>query len=248
MGRSYWKTGNFQQPTEYELHRNVENTRQKAAKKGKALHPIVVSGRSITNSWWGNAWCKNLERYADFSSRIDRGKRYVRSGTVVDLQIEKGRVLAKVQGSRKTPYKVEVRISPMSEEACQSIIERCTTKVGNIEQLVSGSFPEELKELFGGHNGLFPSPKEIRFSCSCPDWALMCKHVAAVLYGIGVRLDEDPLLFFELRGIEINRFIDVTLANRVDKMLENAEAAAECSKRVMTETAELSELFGVLLA
>lgn len=246
MSRSYWEIEQYQQPTENQLQRNIENSRLKAAKKGKALHPIIVEGRSITNSWWGNAWCKNLERYADFSSRIDRGKRYVRSGTVIDLQIEKGHVSAKVQGSKKTPYKVEIKISPLSEETCQSIIERCTTKVANIEQLASGSFPEEMKELFGGRNGLFPSPKEISFSCSCPDWALMCKHVAAVLYGIGVRLDEDPLLFFELRGIDMNRFIDVTLASRVDMMLENAEAAAMSSKRVMSDTAELTALFGVL--
>ena len=246
MSRSYWEINSFQQPTERVLRRNVENTRQKAVKKGKELHPIVVEGRSITNSWWGNAWCKNLERYADYKSRIDRGKRYVHSGAVVDLQIEKGRVSAKVQGSRKTPYKVDIRISPMSEEACQSIIGRCTTKVGNIEQLVSGSFPEEMKELFGGRNGLFPSAKEISFNCSCPDWALMCKHVAAALYGIGVRLDEDPLLFFELRGIDINRFIDVTLANKVDKMLENAETALQHSSRVIYGAEELSDLFGVL--
>ena len=246
MSKSYWESGVFQQPTENELRRNVENTRRKAEKKGKSLHPVIVEGRNITHSWWGNAWCKNLERYADFASRVDRGKRYVRSGTVVDLQIEKGHVSAKVQGSRKTPYKVEIRISPMSEETCQNIIERCSTKVSTIEQLVSGSFPEELKELFGGHNGLFPAPREISFGCSCPDWALMCKHVAAVLYGIGVRLDEDPLLFFELRGIDINRFIDVTLSNKVDKLLENAETALERSERVMGSTNDLSGLFGVL--
>lgn len=246
MSRSYWESNTFQQPTENTLLRNVENTRQKAQKKGKILHPIVVQGKNITSSWWGNAWCKNLERYADYASRIDRGRRYVCSGTVVDLQIEKGHVSARVQGSKKTPYKVEIRISPMSEETCQNIIDRCTTKVSNIEQLVSGSFPEEMKELFGGHNGLFPSPREISFGCSCPDWALMCKHVAAVLYGIGVRLDEDPLLLFELRGIDINRFIDVTLASRVDQMLDNAEAAITNSRRVMSDSNELSGLFGVL--
>lgn len=246
MSKTYWESNVFQQPTENELRRNIENTKQKAEKKGKDLHPVVVKGRNITNSWWGNAWCKNLERYADFASRIDRGKRYVRSGTVVDLQIEKGHVSAKVQGSRKTPYKVEIRISPLSEEACQNIIEHCSTKVSNIEQLVSGNFPEEMKELFGGHNGLFPAPREISFGCSCPDWALMCKHVAAVLYGIGVRLDEDPLLFFELRGIDVDRFIDVTLSSKVDKLLENAETALVRSKRVMGDSNDLSGLFGVL--
>lgn len=246
MSRDYWETEYFRQPTNAELRRNAESTKRKASKKGQELHPIVVSGRTITNSWWGNAWCRNLERYADFSSRIDRGKRYVRTGTVLDLTIAKGRVLARVQGSRKVPYKIEVRISPLSEEACQSIIGRCTTKVGHIEQLLSGCFPEEMKELFEGRNGLFPSPNEISFSCSCPDWALMCKHVAAVLYGIGVRLDEDPLLFFTLRGIDIDRFIDVALASKVDKMLENVKSAPRNSKRVMTDTAELTELFGVL--
>lgn len=246
MSRRYWGFESFQQPTENKLRSNIANTNRKAQQKGKELHPIIVSGRSITSSWWGNAWCKNLERYADFSSRIERGRRYVRSGTVVDLQMEKGRVSAKVQGSRKTPYKVEIRISPMSEEACQNIIARCTTKLGNIEQLVSGSFPEEMKELFGGHNGLFPTPKEISFQCSCPDWALMCKHVAAVLYGIGVRLDEDPLLFFELRGIDMNRFIDVTLASKVDRLLENAVHAGEHSSRVIENPDGLAELFGVL--
>ena len=246
MSRRYWESEYFQQPSESELRMNIANTKQKAAKKGKSLHPIVVTGRNITKNWWGNAWCKNLERYADFSSRIDRGKRYVRSGTVIDLQIEKGHVSAKVQGSRRTPYKVEILISPMSEGACQKIIERCTTKVGNIEQLASGNFPEQMKELFGGHNGLFPSPKEISFNCSCPDWALMCKHVAAVLFGIGVRLDEDPLLFFELRGIDINRFIDVSLASKVERLLENAETAANHSNRVIYKTDELTELFGIL--
>ena len=246
MSRNYWTTEYFSQPTETELKKNVQNTQKKAVKKGKELHPIIVTGRAITKSWWGNAWCNNLERYADFESRIDRGRRYVRSGTVVDLQIEKGRVTARVQGSRRLPYKVEVRISPLSEEKCQRIIDRCTQKIANIEQFINGSFPDEMKELFEGRDGLFPEPKEIGFTCSCPDWALMCKHVAAALYGVGVRLDDDPLLFFELRGIDINRFIDVTLASKVDTMLENALLAETTSSRILSGSSDLTGLFGVL--
>ena len=99
-----------------------------------------------------------------------------------------------------------------------------------------------MQELFQGKDGLFPTPKEISFSCSCPDWALMCKHVAAVLYGVGVRLDEQPLLFFELRGIDAGRFIDVTLANRVEQMLANADCK---SPRIISD-ADAGALFGVL--
>jgi len=245
MAKSYWEQTYYSQPTIEKIKENISGTKSKAKKKGTSLHPIIVSGRQITTRWWGCAWCRNLERYADFSSRIDRGKRYVRAGAVIDLQIEKGKVTAKVQGSRKTPYKVEIHISPLSQESCQSIINKCTTKISNLEALIEGEFPEEMKELFGNQGGLFPSPKEISFSCSCPDWAIMCKHVAAVLYGIGVRFDEDPLLFFELRGIDVNHFIDVSLANKVEQLLSNADIGNK-SERIIDEGNDLSSLFGVL--
>lgn len=239
----YWNIGDFRQPTEAEIRSRASETRKKDKKKGKEPSPILIKGRTIAKNWWGKAWCDNLERYADYENRIDRGKRYVRSGAIVDLQIEKGKVLARVQGRRKVPYKVEIRISPLSEEKCQNIIEKCTTKLENVEQLMEGNFPPEMQALFEGKEGLFPSPREISFNCSCPDWALMCKHVAAVLYGIGARFDETPLLFFELRGIDFNRFIDVTLANKVERMLKNAENPR--STRIMGEE-RLTELFGVL--
>ena len=146
---------------------------------------------------------------------------------MVDLKIRKGKVMARVQGRRKAPYKIEIRISPLSEERCQYAIGQCERKIENLELLLQGKFPEELKELFTGSEGLFPSPKEISFSCSCPDWALMCKHVAAVLYGIGAKFDENPLLFFELRGIDVGRFIDVAIENRIESMLKNAERPSE---------------------
>ena len=237
----YWKEEFYSQPSEDELKAKAEASVQKARKKGALLEPVVIHGRIIAKSWWGSAWCENLERYADFENRLDRGKRYVRTGSVVDLKLQKGKILAKVQGTRRTPYKVEVRISPLSEERCQEIIEQCGRKIQNLEALTSGSFPEELQELFTGRGGLFPTPREISFSCSCPDWALMCKHVAAVLYGVGARLDEAPSLFFELRGIEMERFIDVTIANRVEAMLANADKP---SRRIMDE-ADMTALFGI---
>lgn len=237
----YWDEGFYSQPSSAELKQRSEKSRKDAAKKGKILEPVVISGRTIAKSWWGKAWCGNLEQYADYDSRLDRGKRYVKTGAVLDLKIKKGRIEARVQGSRKTPYKVEIRISPLSEERCQEILDRCGQRVENLEKLLAGNFPEELKELFTQKDGLFPAPKEISFSCSCPDWALMCKHVAACLYGVGARLDEDPSLFFTLRGIEMERFIDVAIANRVERMLQNA---ARRSDRVIADDA-VRGLFGV---
>ncbi len=239
----YWNTGDFKQPTEAEIRSRASATKKKEKLKGKEFAPVVITGRMIAKNWWGKAWCDNLERYADYESRLERGKRYARSGAIVDLQIEKGKIFAKVQGTRKIPYKVEIRISPLSEEKCQSIIEKCTKKIENVEQLIEGNFPEEMKALFEGAEGLFPASKEISFNCSCPDWALMCKHVAATLYGIGARFDENPLMFFELRGIDVNRFIDVTLANKVEMMLENASRPK--SERII-DSGRLTELFGVL--
>ena len=239
----YWQgEGGYSQPTTERLQQHAAASQKKAQAKGQVLEPVVIQGRTIARSWWGQAWCRTLERYADYDSRLDRGKRYVRTGAVVDLKIQNGKIQAKVQGSRKTPYKVEVRISPVSEERCQDIISRCNRKVENLEQLLAGNFPEELKELFQEEGGLFPRPKEIGFTCSCPDWALMCKHVAAVLYGVGARLDQQPALFFELRSIEMERFIDVALANRVEAMLANARKP---SSRIITGQ-DLEALFGVI--
>ena len=238
----YWNTGtHYGQPSAEELRQKSAASRKEAKSKGKTLHPIVIEGRTIAKSWWGKAWCDNLEKYADYQSRLGRGKRYVRTGAVIDLQMQKGKITARVQGTRKTPYKTEIRISPLTEEKCQTILRQCGRKMENLEALLAGNFPEDMKELFQGKDGLFPEPREISFTCSCPDWALMCKHVAAALYGIGARLDEDPMLFFELRGIDAGRFVDVALETRVESMLANADKKTE---RVM-ENLDVKALFGV---
>lgn len=240
--KSYWEPVNYPQPTEWEIQTNVTQTVRKAANKGQPLHPVVLSGRTIAQSWWGKAWCENLERYADFETRLPRGQRYVRSGAVVDLQIQKGRISARVQGTRKTPYKVEIRISPLSQARCDEIMARCTARVDTLEHLLEGEIPEAMKDVFLGDGGLFPTPKEISFNCSCPDWAVMCKHVAAALYGVGSRLDEDPTLFFSLRGIETGRFVDVVIANKIEAMLANVDRP---SARIL-KSPDLTALFDVI--
>ncbi len=239
----YWNDNYemYNQISAKDLKDNIKNTERKSAKKGIVREPVIAAGRTIAKSWWGEAWCKNLERYADYESRLDRGKRYVRSGAVVDLKITKGRINALVQGSRRVPYKVEIRISPLSEEKCEKLINRCGSGIENMEELVKGSFPQNMKELFLDDGGLFPTPSEISFTCSCPDWALMCKHVAAALYGVAVRLDEDPLLFFRLRSIDVNRFADVAIDNKIEMMLSHADCK---SSRIIDSSRQL-RLFGI---
>ncbi len=238
---TYWNIPRYDQLSAEELRKKAEASSLAASNKGRKMEPVIINGRKIAESWWGKAWCENLERYADYDTRLSRGKSYVRSGTVIDLQIVKGKILARVQGRRKSPYKVEIHISPLKEKDCQHIMDVCANQIESIESLLEGQFPSDLETLLIGSRGLFPNPKEISFQCSCPDWAIMCKHVAAVLYGIGHRLDENPFLLFTLRGLDLTKFINTAIGNKVDQMLEHAN---DISNRCLKEEC-VHDLFGI---
>ena len=211
-------------------------------KKDPSMQPVTVCGRKIAATFWGAAWNRNLESYADFSHRLERGRSYIRNGMVLDLRIDEGRIRGLVMGSRKTPYKVEVDIDKLPERKWKAVAEECGRKIGGIDELVGGTFPKEYAEIFlNQEKGLFPSPKEIRFSCSCPDWAGMCKHVAAVLYGVGARLDTDPLLFFKLRGIDFGELIKRSAREKMESMLKNAHAK---TPRILKD-ADIAGIFGI---
>ena len=215
---------------------------EKAEKSGTKMNPVEIEGRVIAKSWWGKAWCENLESYADYYSRLERGRKYVRANCVVDLQIESGEVYAQVIGSRSSPYKIYITIDELSDDQYQAICKKCSSKIQNIDSLIKGDFPDDLKELFlQKKGGLFPSMAKIHFNCSCPDWADMCKHVAAALYGIGARFDKDPLLFFKLRGVDTEKLIGKAIQNKIEMMLENANAASD---RLLADD-EVSALFGL---
>lgn len=225
-----------------ELRQKAADAARQASKKGKTWDPVIVNehSRSICKSWWGKAWCDNLEAYCDYENRLPRAKRYVRNGAVVDLKIGEGVIHAKVQGTRRTPYNVTIQIAPLSEESKRKILERCTAGIRSLDQLVNGDFPEDLKDMFTMKGGLFPTPDEISISCSCPDWAYLCKHAGAVLYGIGVRLDENPFLFFLMRQMNPDSLIEKAVTNRIDAMLENANRP---SRRILSD--DPAELFGL---
>ncbi len=212
-------------------------------KKNAGVQPVVIEGRTLAKTWWGKAWNKNLERYADYVNRIGRGRSYVRHGAVLDLQILPGKVLGLVMGSAATPYRITVSIKPIPQNQWQYIKDQCKGKMESIRQLMAGKFPKALEELFTRkEKGLFPSPEDITLDCSCPDRAVMCKHVAAVLYGIGVRLDQDPGLFFVLRKVKINDLISETVKETKTDLLSRSRKK---SSRVIDETRNLSDMFGI---
>lgn len=220
----------------------IEKGRAKLMKKNKDIQPVIIAGTKIAKNWWGLAWNKNLESYADYSNRISRGKKYVRYGAVLDLKIERGKVSALVQGSRAKPYEVLVEIDSLPKKKWEAILKDHKHSIESMEALAEGSFPKELEEVFFMKGeGLFPGPGGIHFMCSCPDSAYMCKHVAAVLYGVGARFDVDPLLLFTLRDIEIKDIIKKSVDQKMDDMLKNADKK---SKREIRD-GDLMKLFGL---
>ena len=169
-------------------------------KKDKDLAPVLNVGRKITTTFWGQSWCKNIESYRDFAYRLERGRTYVRSGYVLDLKIKEGEIQALVQGS--SLYNINIKISKVCTKKWKKLVKKCSGKIDSLMEILQGKLSTNVMEIMTDRDsGLFPSPSEIKLSCSCLDWATCCKHVAAVMYGIGVRLDERPELLFLLRGV-----------------------------------------------
>lgn len=220
-----------------ERRRKAGREMEKLQKKGHPVSPVVIEGRKIAQTFWGKAWCDNLERYSDYSNRLPRGRTYVRNGSVVDLQVGPGEVAAIVSGSKL--YKVAVQVSAVPKARWTSICRDSAGAIDSLVELLQGRFSKGVMErLCREKTGLFPAPAEIELSCSCPDWASMCKHVAAVLYGIGARLDERPELIFKLRKVD-----EKDLIAKAGRALPLAKKGPAAEKILGGEG--LSELFGL---
>src|SRR4029450_11067600 len=194
-------------------------------------------GRPIAKSFWGQSWCSNLERYSDYENRLARGRTYVRSGLVVDLQIKKGEIAAMVAGS--SLYKVKIAITPLIAVRWNAICRDCAGTVDSLVELLQGRLSKGVMDrVCRTGDGLFPSPAEIKLSCSCPDGADMCKHVAAVLYGVGARLDDRPELLFVLRGVH-----EGDLLTRAEHDLPLGKAAPDAEK--VLGDGDVAALFGL---
>jgi len=212
----------------------------KLRKKGHPVSPVIVEGRTIVKTFWGKAWCENLERYSDYANRLPRGRTYVRNGSVLDLQIASGEIKALVSGSQI--YHVVVKVTPVTKARWRSICTDCAGAIDSLVELLQGRFSKGVMErICRQKSGLFPSPDEIKLSCSCPDWASMCKHVAAVLYGIGARLDQKPELLFRLHDVD-----EKELIAKAGEGLALTKRGPDAAKVLGGE--DLSELFGLDMA
>jgi uncharacterized Zn finger protein len=216
-----------------ERRRRAEKKVTELKKQGRVMVPVNIEGRTIARSFWGQSWCGNLERYSDFDNRLPRGRSYVRNGSVVDLQIAKGEVTAMVSGSEL--YQIKIVIAPVAAKRWRAICRDCAGAIDSLVELLQGRLAKGVMDrVCREGDGLFPAPSEIELSCSCPDWADMCKHVAAALYGVGARLDEKPQLLFVLRGVDENELLsgagdDLTLkkaAPDAAKVLDDRDVAA----------------------
>ncbi len=222
-----------------ERRARAERERAKLAAKGP-LAPVRVEGRMIARTFWGRSWCLNLERYSDYETRLPRGRSYLRSGSVLDLTVRPGRVLARVSGTRL--YRVEVEVAAVPDRRWAALRRDCAGTIDSLVELLQGHLSQAVMDrVCRQETGLFPSPSEIAFRCSCPDWASMCKHVAAVLYGIGVRLDQRPELLFELRHVEAQELV----AAAADGLPLAVQPLRPGRRR---EGAALSEMFGIEIA
>jgi uncharacterized Zn finger protein len=224
--------------TRAEKRRRAQKAAEALQKKGQKMNPVRIDGRTICRSFWGRAWCQNLESYSDYANRLPRGRTYVRNGSVVDFQITPGNIRALVSGSDL--YRVTVKIEPVEKAEWKALKTECAGRVGSLIDLLQGKLSGRVMEIITRREaGLFPRPAEIGLDCSCPDWAGMCKHVAATLYAVGARLDESPELLFVLRGadhLELVTEATESVPTGVSTSLDGSE----------TLTAEnLEEVFGI---
>jgi len=211
----------------------------KLRKKGVAVQPVEIDGRIIAHTFWGRAWCDHLESFSDFANRLPRGRTYVRNGSVCHLDIGPGKVEAIVSGSAL--YKLKVRIDPLPAGTWREVCARCAGKIGSLLGLLAGKLSDEVMSVVTDRRkGLFPQPGEIHFRCNCPDWAFLCKHVAAVMYGVGHRLDTRPELLFALRKVDHQELISTE--GSVEAVVEGTGST---SGRRTVRTDALGEVFGI---
>lgn len=211
---------------------------RKLEKKGLKVEPIKTEGRKIAHTFWGEAWCKHLEKFSDYSNRLPRGRTYVHTGSVCHLSISKGSIEAIVSGSEL--YNIKIKIAPLPATKWKKLRAQCAGQIGSMLELLQGRFSKNVMKIVTNQkNGLFPQPREIKLACDCPDWAGMCKHLAAVLYGVGVRLDHQPELLFLLRNVDHEDLITAEL--------DITSATSQKGKGRRLASAGLSDVFGIEL-
>ncbi len=228
----YYEEDQPSRPLRVGEHKKKIATFLKENNDDSSLPVTVKSHRKICQNYWGEAWCRYVSVYDDYGYRLGPGRSYVRAGAVVHLEIEQGKVSAKVLGS--SLYEVEIDVSPLDKDSLKEMLSDEVTGISSMVDLLEGKIPDSMSQsLLCPEGGLFPQSTDIKFSCTCTDYATMCKHVGATLYGIGVRFDEDPHLFFHLRGVDPRILVQKGVA-------ENSLQESNSENHQ-----ELGELFGI---
>src|SRR5271165_3198147 len=223
-----------------ERRRQAERAVAKLRKTGRSVAPVTIAGRHIATTFWGRAWCDNLESYRDYESRLPRGRTYVRNGSVLDLQISPREITAMVSGSEI--YQVKIAIGDVAKGRWKALCADCSGGIDSLVELLQGRFSKGVMErLCRQDTGLFPRPSEIRFTCSRSDYASMCKHIAAVLYGVGARLDRSPELLFRLRAVD-----ETELLSDLGTALPDTRTERDPAKELVGD--DLAALFGLDMA
>lgn len=185
----------------------------------------------FVENWWAQRWIKALEKITD-AGRLRRGRTYARKGQVLSIEERAGGIQARVQGSRRTPYSVEIRTKPLSDREWEQVIHALAEQALFSAQLLAGEMPQQIEAVFAEAGvSLFPDKRsDLTTECSCPDWANPCKHVAAAHYILGEQFDIDPFLLFRLRGRDQEEIVDALRRLRTvdaeDAALQVAEDAA----------------------
>ncbi len=221
-----------------EKRARAEKQAARLTKKGESLSPVRLDGKTIARSFWGKSWCENLESYSDYANRLPRGRSYVRNGSVLHLDIRQGEVRAMVSGSAL--YTISIRIKPVAKDRWTALCRASAGSIGSLIELLQGRLSEQVMGIMTNReSGLFPSPRDIELKCSCPDWADMCKHVAAALYGVGARLDEKPELLFLLRHVDHQE-----LVGQADTLSALTETKADSTLATLSAE-DVGDVFGI---
>jgi uncharacterized Zn finger protein len=228
-------------PVAQRLSKGLRKLERVAKQRSRPIAPVKIEGRHIATSFWGKAWCDQLEAHSDYANRLPRGRTYVRNGSVLDLHVDHGKVEAYVAGSEL--YSVTIKLTKLAAPRWQKIIAACAGRIGSLIGLLRGELSDDvLAVLTDVKTGVFPAPREIALRCSCPDGASMCKHVAAALYGVGARLDQSPELFFVLRQVDQSELMaGASVAGRF------ADAGSETSGKKRIASSAVASVFGIEL-
>lgn len=227
------------EPDEFPVYESAHERREKADKRAKKLaknqanlEPAITKGKALATTFWGQAWNRNLERYQNYENRLPRGRSYARNGQVIDLKIEQGEITALVSGTEL--YEVRIVIKALETTRWKNLKKKCSKQISSLVSLLQGKLPDAVMTAVTAEgSGLFPEPEDIKFICTCPDYADLCKHSAAAAYGVGARLDEKPALLFLLRGVNHEELITL------DQIKPSRSKDAEI------QTDDLEDIFGI---